>query len=64
MAMNTEAKTSVKTQDGRKAKFKEKVLLHQDLVWSPLLFVSVIEKIMLDARTELPWNLLYGNNLV
>ena len=64
MAMYTEAKTSVKTQDGPSDKFEVKVGLHQGSVLSPLLFVSVMEVITHEARTGLPWELLYADDLI
>ena len=64
MAMYTEAMTSVKTQDGPSDKFEVKVGLHQGSVLSPLLFISVMEVITREARTGLPWELLYADDLV
>jgi len=64
MAMYTEAMTAVKTQDGPSDKFEVKVGLHQGSVLSPLLFVSVMEVITREARTGLPWELLYADDLV
>src|SRR5271163_617311 len=64
MAMYTEAMTSVKTQDGPSDKFEVKVGLHQGSVLSPLLFIAVMEVITREARSGLPWELLYADDLV
>ena len=58
------AKTSVKTQDVPSDKFEVTAGLHQGSVLSPLLFISVMEVITREARTGLPWELLYADDLV
>jgi len=64
MSMCVEAKTSVKTHEGSSDHFEVKVGLHQGSVLSPLLFVSVMEVNMRKARSGLPWELLYADDLV
>ena len=37
--------------------------LHQGSVLSPILFIMLVDTISQDVRTELPWELLYADDL-
>ena len=62
--MYTEACTVVKTDAGLSASFKVKVGLHQGSVLSPLLFAAVMDVVSSEARSGLPSELLYADDLV
>ena len=58
-----EACTVVRTDDGLCESFKVKVGLHQGSVLSPLLFAAV-DVVSSEARSSLPSELLYADDLV
>ena len=64
MALYTEACTIVRTDAGLSESFEVKVGLHQGSVWSPLLFAAVMDVVSSDARSGLPSELLYVDDLV
>ena len=64
MALYTEAFTVVITDAGLSESFEVKVGLHQGSVLSPLLFAAVIDIVSSDARSGLPSELLYDDDLV
>ena len=64
MALYTEACTVVRTDAGQRESFEVKVGLHQGSVLSPLLFAAVMDVVSSEARSGLPSELLYADNLV
>ena len=64
MSMYEGARTAVRTNEGNSDSFEVKVGLHQGSVLSPLLFVIVMDIISRGLREELPWELLYADDLV
>ena len=64
MALYTEVCTVVRTDAGLSESFEVKVGLHQRSVLSPLLFSAVIDVISSEARSGLPSELLYADDLV
>ena len=64
MSLYTEACTVVRTDAGLSESFEVKVGLHQGSVLSPLLFAAVIDVISSEARSGLPSELLYGDDLL
>ena len=64
MALYTEACTIVRIDAGLSESFEVKVGLHQGLVLSPLLFAAVMDVVSSDARSGLPSELLYVDDLV
>ena len=64
MALYTEACTVVRTYAGLSESFKVKVGLHQGSVLSPLLFAAVMDVVSSEARSDLPSELLYADDLV
>ena len=64
MAMYEGAQTVVRTTEGDNKAFNVKVGLHQGSVWSPLLFVIVMEMISRELRAGLPLELLYADDLI
>ena len=64
MALYTKACTVVRTNAGLSESFEVKVGLHQGSVLSPLLFAAVMDVVSSDARSCLPSELLYANDLV
>ena len=54
----------VKTKYGTSGKFKAKVGVHQESVRSSLLLVVVVEVLTSKVRDNLPWELLYADDLV
>ena len=63
IALYTEACTIVRTDAGLSESFEVKVGLHQGSVLSPLLFAAVMD-VSSDARSGLPSELLYADDLV
>ena len=64
MALYTEACTVVKTYAGLSESFEVKVGLNQWSVLSPLLFAAVMDVVTSEARSGLPFELLYADDLV
>ena len=64
MALYTEACTVVRTDAGLSESFEVKVGLHQGSVLSPLLFAGVMNVVYREARSDLPSELLYADDLV
>ena len=64
MALYTEACTIVITDAGLSDSFEVKVGLHQGSVLSPLLFATVMDVVSSEARSGLPSELLYADDLV
>ena len=60
----SEACTVVRTAAGLSESFEVKVGLHQESVLSPLLFAAVIDVVSSEARSGLPSELLYADDLV
>ena len=64
MVLYTEACTVVRTDAGLSESFEVKVVLHQGLLLSPLLFAAVMDVVSSEARNGLPSELLYADDLV
>ena len=64
MALYTEACTVVRTDARLSVRFEVKVGLHQGSVLSPLLLAAVIDVVSSDAKSGLPSELLYADDLV
>ena len=64
MALYTEACTVVRTYAGLSKSFEVKVGLHQGSILSPLLFAAVMDVVSSEARSSLPSELLYADDLV
>ena len=64
MALYTEACTVVRTDAGLRESFEVKVCLHQGSLLSPLLFSAVMDVVSSEARSGLPSELLYVDDLV
>ena len=64
MALYTEALTVVRTYVGLSESFEVKVGLHQGSVLSPFLFAAVMIVVSSEARSGLPSDLLYADDLV
>jgi len=68
ISMYTCAKTVVRTVYGNSNGFVVKVVIHQSSALSPLLFVIIMEALSREFRIvlpwELPWELLYADELV
>ena len=64
MALYTEACTIVRTDAGLSENFEVKVGLHQGSVLSPMLFAAVMDVVSSEARSGLPSELLYADDLV
>ena len=64
MTMYERARIVVRTKQGYSTEFEVKVGVHQGSVLSPLLFVAVMEVVTLGVKEELPWELLYADDLV
>ena len=64
MALYTEACTVVRTDAGLSESFEVTVGLHQGSVLSPLLFATVMDVVSSEARSSLPSELLYADDLV
>ena len=54
----------VRTDAGLSESFEVKVSLHQGSVLSPLLFAAVMDVVSSDAKSGLPSELLYADDLV
>ena len=64
MALYTDACTVVRTDAGVSESFEVKVGLHKGSVLSPLLFAAVMDVVSSGARSGVPSELLYANDLV
>ena len=64
MALYIEACTVVRIDAGLSESFEVKVSLHQVSVLSPLLFSAVMDVVSSEARSSLPSELLYTDDLV
>ena len=64
MALYTEDCTVVRTDAGLSESFEVKVGLHQGAVLNPLLFAAVMDVVSSEARSGLPSELLYADDLV
>ena len=64
MALYIEACTVVRTDTGLSESFEVKIGLHQGSVLSPLLFSAVIDVVSSEARSSLPSEFLYADDLV
>ena len=64
MAFYTEACTVVRTDAGLSESFEVKVGLHQGTVLIPLLFAAVMDVVSSEARSGLPLELMYADDLV
>ena len=64
MALYTEACTVVRTDAGLSESFEVKVGLHQGSVPSPLLFAALMDVVSSEARSGLPSELLYADDLL
>ena len=64
MVLYTESCTVVKTDAGLNESFEVKVGLHQRSVFGPLLFSAVMDVVSSEARSGLPTELLYADDLV
>jgi len=63
LSMYIGAKTVVRTVYGNSKDFEVKVGMHQDSGLSPLLFVIVMEVTSREFRVDMPWKLLYADDL-
>ena len=61
---NTETCTVVRTDAGLSESFEVNVGLHQRSVLSPLLFAAVLDVVSSEARSGLPSEFLYADDLV
>ena len=57
------ATTRVKSKQGISAPFESGIGLHQGSGLSTFLFMMQVDTISQDVRTELPWELLYADDL-
>ena len=64
MSLYTEACTVVGTDAGLSESFEVKVSLHQGSVLSLLLFAAVMDVVSSEARSDLPSELLYADDIV
>ena len=64
MALYTEACTVVRPDAGLSKSFEVKVGLHQGSVVSPLLFAAVMDVVSSEAKSGLPSELLYADDIV
>ena len=62
MYRNTRSK--VRVNDSFSEEFEVKVGVHQGSVFSPLLFIIVLEALSRDFRTGSPWELLYADVII
>ena len=57
------ATTCVKSKQGTSEHFEVGIGLHQGSSLSPFLFIMLVDKISQDVRNELPWELLYADDI-
>jgi hypothetical protein len=63
-AMYTDARTTVRCKAGMTEFFEVKVGVHQGSRLSPLLFIIVLDVISEGIVRDMPWNILYADDLV
>ena len=61
--MNQGATTRVKLKRGISEQFEVGIGLHQCSALSPFLFIMLVDTISQDVRTDLPWELLFADDL-
>ena len=64
MLLYNEASSKVVVAGGESEEFDLTVGVHQGSILSPLLFNVVIEEATKECRTEVPWEMLYADDLV
>ena len=57
------ASTRMKSKRGMSKHFEVGIGLHKGSALSPFLFIMLVDTISQDVRTELPWELLYADDL-
>ena len=62
--MYEDATTVVKCKDRLPESFEVKVGVHQGSKLSQLLFVTVLDALSEEIRRDLPWEILYADDLV
>ena len=55
--------TCVKSKRGTSEHFEVGIGLHQGSALNPFLFIMLVDTIYQDVRNELPWELLYADDL-
>ena len=63
-SMYEDARTSVRSGIGNTGKFEIRVGVHQGSCLSPLLFIIVMDAISEHVRREVPWDMLYADDLI
>ena len=63
-SMYEEARTSVKCRIGNTRKFEIRVGVHQGSCLSRLPFIIVMDAILEHVRREVPWDMLYADDLI
>jgi Reverse transcriptase (RNA-dependent DNA polymerase) len=56
--------TSVRACDGESNIFSIKIRLHQGSVLSPYIFTLVMEEVMKDIQGDIPWGMLFADDVV
>ena len=56
--------TSVRTNDGNTDYFPIKIGFHQGSVWSPYLFALVMDEVTRDIQGDIPWCMLFADDVV
>ena len=64
MCLYTESKARINRSQGCGDYFKIKVGLHQGSALRPLLFIIVIEEVIINCLSLVPWDMLYADDLV
>ena len=62
--MYANARSRVRLGEGYSEEFEVKVGVHQGSVLSPLLFIIVLEALLREFRSGVPWEDLYADDLV
>jgi len=62
--MYDEARTAVRNGAGCTAGFDIRVVFHQGSCHSPLQFIIVMDAISNATRREVPWDMLYADDLI
>ncbi|XP_057306970.1 uncharacterized protein LOC130645111 [Hydractinia symbiolongicarpus] len=63
-SLYSNARSRVRINDSLSDEFSVNVGVHQGSVLSPLLFILVLEALLMEFRTNCPWELLYADDLV